>query len=186
MGNEGFSLIELMVVIAIVAILAAVALPSYNLNITHQKVAMWVSIQKELSLQSAEYYARTGTYGTDSDLGLSLSDFNSSEINNFSIADRTSNRCGGGTSGVFAVIMFRFEPEEIGLDASDFAAPSFFGLQMIVYEEDGHIKTEPFMTSHNADKNVYTHSSIPIFSHSPDGVVFLTTELWDKFLTMCP
>jgi prepilin-type N-terminal cleavage/methylation domain-containing protein len=65
-----FSLVELMVVIAIVAILAAVAIPSYNNYIIGSRIASLVPVFNNLIDKSIEYASTHGRYGNPYDLGL--------------------------------------------------------------------------------------------------------------------
>jgi type IV pilus assembly protein PilE len=60
--NKGFTLIELMIVVAIVAILAAVAVPSYNDYVTRSKIQEATSGLSELRLRAEKYFADNRTY----------------------------------------------------------------------------------------------------------------------------
>jgi len=58
----GFTLIELMVVIAIVAILAAIAVPSYQQYIQRGKITEATSSLSELRLRAEKWFADNRTY----------------------------------------------------------------------------------------------------------------------------
>lgn len=60
--NKGFSLIELMVVIAIVAILAAVALPSYKNYKVRAQVAKGIALADVTKNEVLDYYNKNGSF----------------------------------------------------------------------------------------------------------------------------
>lgn len=60
--QKGFTLIELMIVVAIVAILAAVAYPSYQDSITKAKRAEGRAALMEIMQQQERYYTQNNTY----------------------------------------------------------------------------------------------------------------------------
>lgn len=71
---KGFTLIELMIAIAIIAILIAVALPSYQSYVRKGKRAVAQSFVAQISLKEEEYFAQMRSYtGTITSGGLGLS-----------------------------------------------------------------------------------------------------------------
>ncbi len=64
-GARGFTLIELMVTVAIVAILAAVALPAYTDYVRRGKITEATSTLSELRLRAEKYYADNRSYQPD-------------------------------------------------------------------------------------------------------------------------
>jgi type IV pilus assembly protein PilE len=61
---KGFTLIELMVVVAIIAILAAIALPSYTAYITRSKLTEAQNALSAFRVQMEQFYQDNRNYGT--------------------------------------------------------------------------------------------------------------------------
>jgi len=80
--NKGFTLIELMIVVAVIGILAGIAYPSYQDYILRAKRADAKVALLEVQLAQEKYRANNTTYGTIADLGLS----STSPEDNYAIA----------------------------------------------------------------------------------------------------
>ena len=63
-GNQGFTLLELMFVVAIIAIIAAFALPSYTEYIRKGKRAEALSAISDIQLREERWRADNPLYGT--------------------------------------------------------------------------------------------------------------------------
>ena len=69
--QKGFTLIELMIVVAIIGILAAIAIPAYQDYTIRAQVSEGLSLASDIKAGVAEYLAQTGDWPTDlSDAGL--------------------------------------------------------------------------------------------------------------------
>ncbi|NQV14289.1 prepilin-type N-terminal cleavage/methylation domain-containing protein [bacterium] len=67
--NSGFSLVELMIVIVIIGVLAAVAVPIYNNNVTKAKMSEADAALGSIRTQLRVYYGENGDYPTVSPAG---------------------------------------------------------------------------------------------------------------------
>ena len=69
--QKGFTLIELMIVVAIIAILAAIAIPAYQDYLVRTQVSEGAVLSDGAKTAIAEYYSNTGSFpGTNLSAGL--------------------------------------------------------------------------------------------------------------------
>jgi type IV pilus assembly protein PilA len=66
--SKGFTLIELMIVVAIIGILAAIAIPAYQNYTIRAQVTEGLTLADGWKTAIAEYYANTGTWPTTANL----------------------------------------------------------------------------------------------------------------------
>ena len=66
--SQGFTLIELMIVIAIIGILAAIAIPAYQNYTIRAQVTEGLTLADGWKTAVAEYYANTGAWPTQTNL----------------------------------------------------------------------------------------------------------------------
>ena len=82
--NRGFSLIELLTVVAIVGILASVGIVSYNSYVWSSKKTSAKNIMQQISLAQTEYISNEGAYFTSTASGscdTTITAAHSTEIN---------------------------------------------------------------------------------------------------------
>jgi len=70
--NSGFTLIELMIVVAIIAILTAVALPSYRSYVIKAKRADATNLLTDIANQQIQYFMDNRSYGKLDNTGLNM------------------------------------------------------------------------------------------------------------------
>jgi len=91
---QGFTLMELMIVVAIIGIMAAIGLPQYNQQVVSAKRADGVQMLTRVMASQERYFANEITYTTDlTDIGLASAAAVSSSESHYKI---TATACGGG------------------------------------------------------------------------------------------
>ena len=90
MKSKGFSLIELLTVVGIIGILAAIGLVSYNSYVWSSKKTSAKNIMQQMSLAQTEYISNNGSYFVSSDeCSATATPAQSTEINNDLLESKT-------------------------------------------------------------------------------------------------
>jgi len=124
-AQKGFTLIELMIVIAIVGILAAIALPAYQDYIVRSKMSEALAAMAEAKTTIAEYVAANGKGPTSTDkYGITLSDRNSKILKNISLYPSDAS----GTGVDFYIVANVYESVWAGGSSTNTASFSLSGV----------------------------------------------------------
>ncbi len=95
--SSGFTLVELMVSVAIVAVLANIAIPSYRQYVRRQALSEGTSALGELQVRMESYYQNTGAYGSGTACGITPG-----TISNFTLACTAAPVAGAVAQGYSA------------------------------------------------------------------------------------
>ncbi|GGY15924.1 pilin [Rhodanobacter panaciterrae] len=120
--QKGFTLIELMIVVAIIAILAAIAIPAYQDYLVRSQVSEGAVLADGAKTAIAEYYSNTGNFpGSNASAGLAPK---TNIVGKYVISVATG-ATDGSTNGVIKVAY--------GNSANAALSGKFFGLSAITH-----------------------------------------------------
>lgn len=124
--EHGFTLIELMIVVAIIAILAAIALPNYNSYVTRSKLSEMQATLSDLRVKMEQFYQDYRNYGNADGAGNCGLDSNGtarvtfSGIGKYFDYDASSARCTVSSSQQAFIITATSIAGQLGSTAGDY------------------------------------------------------------------
>lgn len=118
--KQGFSLIELLVVVAIIAILASIAIPMYAGYSSRTKVASVMQVFETYKNLEMNYYSQHGVFATAQTLGIGTGAAvsNPTTINKY-VTTLTLNYYGSNCSNPVAEISAMFNSSLIGYSGAN-------------------------------------------------------------------
>ncbi len=125
---SGFTLIELMITVVVVAILAAIAVPSYIQYIQRGKISEAVSNLSGARLQLEKYYADNRMYGTGGACGVAMPSGANAKYFTITCVSGTASALGDQTytitaTGLGGVTGFQYTINESNVRTSTFSSP---------------------------------------------------------------
>lgn len=93
------SLTELMITLAIVGIISAIAIPTYQDHMTSSRRSDGITTLLQLQLQQESYRLENSSYASSSDITLPTSDFYTYSISNVSATTYTLQAAAKGAQG---------------------------------------------------------------------------------------
>jgi type IV pilus assembly protein PilE len=125
---SGFTLIELMITVVVVAILAAIAVPSYIQYIQRGKISEAISNLSSTRLQLEKYYADNHMYGTGNVCGVTMPSGADAQYFTITCVSGNANAIGDQTytitaTGVGGVNGFKYTLNESNVRTSTFTSP---------------------------------------------------------------
>jgi type IV pilus assembly protein PilE len=128
--TAGFTIIELMIVVAIVAILVAIAIPSFQEYMRRARRAEAISGLQQMQLAQEKWRTNNPTYGTGANIGLPESPYYTFSVSgntatNYTLtATRAGAQTSDSTCGNYSITQTARTPAGTGVDITKLPSPT--------------------------------------------------------------
>ena len=131
--KAGFTLLELLVVVVIIGILAAIALPQYRMSVAKSELASLKSLTKSIYESEMRYYILNGELGPFSGLDVMPPSGTCSD-------SLTSSRCYGDWGNCYIYLSTRtmecYSKQDLQFNIVFYNGSSIYGIQRCVAKKD--------------------------------------------------
>jgi prepilin-type N-terminal cleavage/methylation domain-containing protein len=175
---KAFSLIELMVVIAIVGILAALAMPAYKAYRTRVQVATVIDSTYVILQKQKEFFSKRGAFGASTQLGYTLGGAyylmgNPTSINPKITFIVLNGQIGGAGESFICSDGTRFAELSVGISGSSVGLSTDPVYMLLIREVNGAFVSKCFYRTEYttaADAQSYLPSNCQTPATNPGGV----------------